>query len=129
MYRQEKLTVLKDGFVLIVEGERCAEDAQQIIGNTGTAITWPFGAASTGQVDWTPLYGRKIIIWPDNDSDGLKAAEAIFELLELHVPEINILNVSDKPNKWDASDALAEGYSLDLEDITLNQPNLLKEKL
>jgi putative DNA primase/helicase len=60
--------------ILIVEGERCAE-----INVPGyTLITWPGGTGQVQNADWSCLQGvNDVIIWPDNDEPGLKAAQYI----------------------------------------------------
>lgn len=50
--------------VVVVEGEKCA-DALNAIGIAAT--TSPGGAGKAEAADWTPLAGKKCILWPDND--------------------------------------------------------------
>jgi putative DNA primase/helicase len=87
--------------VLIVEGEKCASiDVQGYI-----VTSWPGGCAATGKADWSPLDGREVIIWPDADEPGFKAASAIARRL----PGAKILQITGKPKGWDMADAVAEG--------------------
>lgn len=63
--------------VFIVEGEKCA-DALAALGLTATTS----GAAkSAGKTDWTPLAGRRCIVWPDNDEPGDTYAADVAEAL------------------------------------------------
>jgi KaiC/GvpD/RAD55 family RecA-like ATPase len=52
--------------VLVVEGEKCV-DALTAIGVP--AVTTPFGAGATKskQFDYSPLTGKTVYLWPDND--------------------------------------------------------------
>lgn len=51
--------------VVLVEGEKCVR-ALASIGIVAT--TTPGGALKSGLCDMTPLAGKKVIIWPDNDA-------------------------------------------------------------
>lgn len=102
-----------DGFadpdtpILIVEGEKTCRAAQSIAGAVYAVVTWSNGASAVDKSDWTPLHGRKILIWPDADPAGKKAAARIAELLVNHCPEIKIIDPTDVEFEgWDAYDAL-----------------------
>jgi len=95
--------------VLIVEGEKAAVAAQQIAGRTYVVITWPNGSKAVSKADWTPIYGRKVLIWPDADTPGLSAAHELATLLQPHCPEIKIIT-PEYQDGWDAADALDQGW-------------------
>jgi len=98
--------------IILVEGEKAA-DALIIEGLVAT--TAMNGAqAPVGKTDWSPLKGKQVLIWPDNDEAGQqyagRAAQAIVQagaitVAVLHLPD-------DKPEKWDAADAVAEGMDV-----------------
>lgn len=50
--------------VIVVEGEKCA-DALIEIGLIAT--TSPGGAGKAAMADWSPLAGKIVMVWPDND--------------------------------------------------------------
>ncbi|WP_353282682.1 AAA family ATPase [Wolbachia endosymbiont (group A) of Pogonocherus hispidulus] len=105
--------ILKSDKVILVEGEKCAE---ALIEKGITATTAMFGAnAPIDKTDWTPLKGKHIIIWPDNDEAGNKYAKnAEKKLLELGVASLATLKIlSDKPRSWDAADCLLEGINIE----------------
>lgn len=60
------------------------------------------------------MAGKHVTIWPDNDPAGEKYAEAMRKALQqAGVASINILQPPpDKPPKWDAADAVAEGMDI-----------------
>ena len=62
--------------VLVVEGEKCknAADAAQL---GYTVITWHGGAGNWDKTDWSAVQNRRVILWPDCDSqrEKLTAAE------------------------------------------------------
>lgn len=87
--------------ILVVEGEKCADvDVPGFL-----VTTWAGGSAATAKTDWSPLEGREVIVWPDADEAGIKAAKAIANRL----PGAKILAIQDKPKGWDIADAMAEG--------------------
>lgn len=94
--------------IVLCEGEKAADAliAQNIDATTA------MGGANTKleQVDWTPLRGRKVVIWPDNDDAGRAYAERLKPHLEAEgVLAVSILSVPHtRPHKWDAADAADE---------------------
>lgn len=50
--------------VLVVEGEKCVEYAQSV---GIVATTSPGGSQAAGKADWSPLEGKNVVIWRDND--------------------------------------------------------------
>jgi predicted P-loop ATPase len=102
----------KDAVVIIVEGEKAAFHVKRMLGDKKTFVvtTWPGGAQAWAKADWTPLVGRKILIWPDADTAGIKAADGITKhLKELAVKELKRIQVSANGG-WDAADAASEGW-------------------
>lgn len=69
--------------VLIVEGEKAAAAAMRMPEfNNFIVVTWSGGANAAHKADWSMLDGRsKVVIWPDNDEAGVKAANEIAKIL------------------------------------------------
>lgn len=91
--------------IVVVEGEKAAD---ALIAQNIDATTAMGGAAAPlEKTDWTPLKGRKIVIWPDNDDAGRAYAERLKRHLEAEgALAVSILNVpKSRPEKWDAADA------------------------
>jgi len=96
--------------VVLVEGEKAA---CALIGTGITATTAMNGArAPIDKTDWTPLAGKRVLIWPDRDAPGWDYAEnAARACVTAGAASVAILVPStDKPDKWDAADAVAEGF-------------------
>ena len=86
--------------VLIVEGEKTADAARDIVDGY-VVVTWAGGSSAINQTDWTPLIDREVVIWPDHDEAGTKAAANISAKL----PKARIVAVSPHlPPKWDLAD-------------------------
>jgi putative DNA primase/helicase len=59
--------------VLVVEGEKAAEAARKIVNSKiYTVVTWSGGSKAFEKTDWTPLYGRNVLIWADSDLKVIK---------------------------------------------------------
>ena len=104
------IDIQPDKPILIVEGEKSVHAARQICGKAYSVVSWQGGAQAIYKTDWRPVFGRKILIWPDGDSPGIAAATAISELLNDNCPEIKFIR-PDRNSGWDAADAAAEGFN------------------
>jgi predicted P-loop ATPase len=58
--------------VLVVEGEKCADVAHQLLLDAWDVVSWPGGGKAPKKVDWSPLAGRRVILWPDADAKRYK---------------------------------------------------------
>lgn len=111
LYKLPEILAAPEKPVMIVEGEKCAEAAQIIVGDTYIATTWPNGANAVDKSAWDALRGRKVLIWPDADDPGIKAAHKIAVILGNLCPEVKIIDVFGMPDKWDAADAVRDGWT------------------
>jgi 5S rRNA maturation endonuclease (ribonuclease M5) len=111
LYGLDILSLNPTASVVVVEGEKSADACRKIMGSTCLVTTWSHGANSVYKNDWSVLKGRKILIWPDADDPGKKAAQDIAGILSRDCEDIKIINPKDKPLKWDAADALNEGMT------------------
>jgi hypothetical protein len=76
LYNLDKLASRPRDPVLVVEGEKAADGAERIFPDY-VSTTWPGGAQSVGTADLLPLVDREVTIWPDNDAEGIKAAQKL----------------------------------------------------
>jgi putative DNA primase/helicase len=98
--------------LILVEGEKCAD---ALMGQNISATTAMGGSnAPIEATDWTPLEGRKVLIWPDNDDTGRKYAEqAKAAILAAGALSCTVLRIpANVPPKWDAADAAEAGEDL-----------------
>ncbi len=142
LYGLDRLAARSDCSVLLVEGEKCADAAARELKNS-VVMTWPGGAEAYEKVDWSPLAGRRVVIFPDCDAQrekcsraevasgvepngkpilpeskqpGMSAAENIAKrLVEIgcRVKIVNIPKPGEKPGGWDIADLIAEGVTGD----------------
>lgn len=112
LYNLTSLAVASDDApVLLVEGEKTA-DAAQVLFPHCAVLTWSGGAKAVGKADWSPLAGRAVTIWPDNDDPGFKAALEIASLLKSTAASIRlVLPSASLPEKWDVADPAPEGFN------------------
>jgi putative DNA primase/helicase len=143
MYGLDRLAAKPDAYVLLVEGEKCADAGQAMI--KGACVSWPGGSKAVSKVDFSPLAGRKIYAWADCDAQrekltkaeadagidpeskpllpehlqsGMKAMLQIRDIVMAIDPATEFYFVDipaplAKPSGWDCADAVAEGYEAD----------------
>jgi putative DNA primase/helicase len=94
--------------IVVVEGEKTASACFHHFDPQRTVVTtWIGGANGIDNADFTPLQGRKVVFWPDNDAPGRKAMHLINEKLKDHCPTRKWINVpAEYPEKWDAADKI-----------------------
>ena len=81
LYNRDKLAANSDLPVVIHEGPKCVfiaeKDIQGFI-HTG----WNSGGKKFALVDFEPLRGKKVIIYPDDDGPGRKTALEVYDLIK-----------------------------------------------
>lgn len=104
-------SIINSKKIILVEGEKSADS---LISYGFTATTAMFGAsAPINKTDWSPLIGKEIIIWPDNDEAGLEYAKKVAVHLLKIASFVSILTPpKDKKEKWDAADAVLENFNI-----------------
>ena len=90
--------------VIVCEGEKAADRAQELFPRL-VAVAWPNGAQSVAKVDWSPLQGRSILLWPDNDDEGRNAMAKVASLIKEPTKLLTIDAPPGSPEKWDIADA------------------------
>ncbi|MBO4224726.1 toprim domain-containing protein [Bradyrhizobium neotropicale] len=116
LFGLDRLAAYPDAIVLLTEGEKAAEavergplaDAftscrQHVIG-----VSWPGGVEAIKYADFTPLAGREVIIVPDNDAAGEKAADQLVEMMiQSGVRRLRRWKAPVQcQTKWDVADAI-----------------------
>lgn len=112
LYGLDHLAAKPPAPVLVVEGEKAA-DAARLHFPTYAVISWPSGSHAVFKADWTPLKGRDVVIWPDNDKAGFIAAHKVEKACqEIGTHTVSIVRVPQIfPAKWDLADAYPEGFT------------------
>lgn len=138
LYGLDRLAAKPDAFVLVVEGEKCADAAQAELPEL-VVVSWPGGGKAVGKADWTPLAGRKAGGWADCDAkrERLTPADREAGMIDLSKPmlseekqpgvmamakigelvlaqggrwwDVKIPAPGEKPDGWDVADAIEEG--------------------
>jgi len=113
LYNLDELGAEPSKPALIVEGEKTADAAAELFPDH-VVMTWQGGAQAVAKSDWTPLQGRDVKIWPDNDDAGKKAAHSIEAVLERTGCASCAIIEPPKglPHKWDLADPIPEGVDI-----------------
>lgn len=116
--------------VVICEGEKAA-DAAALLLPEHVATCWPNGVNSWKKTDFSPLTGRDVVLWADNDKPGLDCMAALAQHLHtLGVSSVRHIDLAafnlypctqdgqptfDPGGTWgqgdDAADAQAKGWT------------------
>lgn len=132
IYGLDRLAANPTAQVLIVEGEKAADAAQALFGRRLVVVSWPGGGKAVRFVDWSPLKGRRVGLWPDADQKtyperhelagelmpfieqpGTVAMVDIAEALEGLAESVRFIMPPDGvPDGWDLADQLPEDWDL-----------------
>ena len=105
LYRLPELQMSPESSVLIVEGEKSADAAAGLL--LDMAVTTSMnGAQSPGKTDWSPVSGREVVVWPDNDEAGDRYAQQVASLVRAAgASTVRIVTLPDgAPEGWDLAD-------------------------
>jgi len=103
LYNLHLLAQHPNALVVLVEGEKTADAVQQHFDPSEIiATSWIGGANGIGNADFTPIVGRDVNLWADNDEPGRKAMLDISKQLKGGVRWIDVPKTY--PEKWDAAD-------------------------
>lgn len=95
------LAAKPDAPVLIVEGEKARHAAARMMPRH-VVLTWAGGTNSVNNTDWSCVAGRRVVLWPDADEQGIKAMHAIVGLLQ--GCELHWIDTDGLPKGFDAAD-------------------------
>lgn len=107
-YNWPSITERSNDPVYIVEGEKCCD----VLSGFGFLATTASGG-SNSKLDWSKfLFGRKIVIFPDNDKPGFEYALHIAD--QLHGSnEVKVVFLPEIAHKDDVADWIAAGGTRD----------------
>jgi putative DNA primase/helicase len=133
LYGAEMLKKMPNSNVILVEGEKAAEAGRRLLGSFGVIVmTWPGGCKAVDKADWSMLHNRKVVGWPDCDSQrdndgnlkpyiqqpGMAAMLRVAELLAEHNAPMRIVCVPQPgegeghwPAGYDFADLEGDGWT------------------
>jgi Superfamily II helicase and inactivated derivatives len=110
----------KPDVVIVTGSEKAADAAGRLFPDyVATSGASMHGATPAGSSDWSPLTGRAVWLWPDNDDVGRSYIEGVAKLLVPLRCELKIINSGwlvktigkDLPEGYDAADAEVDGLT------------------
>jgi predicted P-loop ATPase len=140
LYGLDRLAAKPEATVLVVEGEKCADAAQAELPEL-VVVSWPGGGKAVKKADWSPLAGRKVMLWPDADAKrvpltraeqaggveqsskpllpdaeqpGHKTMGDVAEILDglgCKLWSVAVPAAGEVPDGWDVADAIADGLT------------------
>ncbi|MBB3017621.1 hypothetical protein FHR70_000661 [Microvirga lupini] len=138
IYGLDKLAKHPLAQVILAEGEKAADAAQALYEAAGISrdklvvVSWPGGGKAVPHVDWSPLAGRNVGLWPDADQKPYvdthpkagqlmpfieqPGAVCMLDIAERIEGQVNSLKFIMPPegveDGWDLADALPAGFNL-----------------
>jgi hypothetical protein len=106
LYQLDELERRPNEPVLLVEGEKCVEAVKKLLPGY-VVMTWHGGVNGIKKTDFSPLQGRQLVFWPDNDDVGKNTMQHIADKYGGNVLHFD----SGKyPQGWDCADAVVKGW-------------------
>jgi len=116
--------------VLVSEGEKANLGAEKIY--KGDCATWHGGVNSWQKADWSPIFGKEVWLFPDNDDAGFKCANDIAEMLVNNKCTVRVATpptyFEPKDDLWDANQRNDFESSEDLENYMQNFAQIKPKK-
>ena len=111
LYNLRELITRPNAPALFVEGEKTAEAASKLFPDF--VVVTNFGGSKAWQkTDWSYLFNRTVVIWPDNDSAGRKLASNVAQALNNNGSLVGIVDVPEQWEKgWDLADPFPVGIT------------------
>jgi hypothetical protein len=146
LYGLDNLAAEPGASVVVCEGEKAA-DAAALLFPGAVCTTMLNGAQSPHKTDWRPLAGRTVMLWPDNDEAGRECMAKVAALAQqAGAASVEIFNLDafacdpgegaggglclsrprPLPEKWDAADAVAYGWTAGHIALLMQQPDFLQ---
>ena len=117
--------------MLVVEGEKCVDAADELLHAKYDVVSWPGGGMAVEKADWSQLAGRNVILWPDCDALTYKATHAkagqimpakeqpgvmamdklqkILLAMGCKVRYVDLPQPGEVPSGWDVADMIENG--------------------
>lgn len=112
LYGLDLLAAAPGRRVLLVEGEPKCDAARRLLGDAFVVMAWPGGASAVQHVDWSPLDGRDVVVWPDADGPGKAAADNVLIQVRHHGAIARAVKPPEGvADGWDLADAEQEGWT------------------
>lgn len=93
--------------LVLVEGEKKVDAGYDVLAGRVNFASWSGGCKAYTKADWSSLSVENVIIWPDADEVGRKAADGIAKILTKLGKKVRVVRVpDDKPPAWDLADAV-----------------------
>lgn len=89
----DRLAAHRDAPVIVIEGEK-AMDAVFNLLPAFLPTCWQGGAGAVDKADWSPLHGRRVILWPDADDIGGTCMEKLAAILaKVGAASVRVVNL------------------------------------
>lgn len=110
LYGLDRLASRPGAPVLVVEGEKAADAGARRF-EDHVVITSPGGSKAARKTDWSPVAGRRVVIWPDADDPGTRYADDVADMARrAGAASVHVVKLpASLPEGWDLADDLPAG--------------------
>ena len=89
----DRLAAHRDAAVIVCEGEKAMDAASDLLPDF-LPICWQGGAQAVDKADWSPLAGRRVILWPDADIPGAACMSKLAGILrQVGAASVQVVNL------------------------------------
>jgi putative DNA primase/helicase len=115
LYGLDRLAATPSALVVVVQGELKCDLLQRLLTDRVIVSATGGDKAAISKADWSPLAGRRVVVWPDNDRPGIGSAERVAEILLNLGCTVWVVDLSNsgQPDGWDAGNAVKSGWTAD----------------
>lgn len=108
----DKLAARSGAPVVVCEGEKAADAAASLLPDH-VATCWPNGSKAWNKSDFTPLKGRDVLLWPDNDAPGIECMNELAQHLRTmgaqRVQLVSLPALQQRPGMNDGKPSFTQG--------------------
>ncbi|MBA1159357.1 VapE domain-containing protein [Microvirga mediterraneensis] len=125
LYGLDRIAAAPSKQWLVVEGEKCADVATELLPAL-VAVSWQGGGKAPHRSDWSPAKGKSVVVWMDNDDEGERTVLGFWKaddwrpgvaelLLRAGAKSVKVIGRNHtKPKGWDVADAhIEDGWGAD----------------
>ena len=99
--------------VIVVQGEKKSDQLRSRFLYKRCVVSASGGDNAIEKTNWDLLTGKDVIVWPDADESGVKAAKHLAQILTEKALRVRLVDTEDMPPKWDCGDMLTDNPQAD----------------
>jgi putative DNA primase/helicase len=109
IFGADQVAAHPDDLVVVCEGCKAASAVRRVLGPGHVGVSWRGGCQCARSLhnDWSPLAGRRVLLWPDADVLGVEAMMRLLPELQRLAASVQRVEVGTYPPGYDLGDVVA----------------------